>query len=188
MVQNAKDFNDKRSLIYEDAERVRKGASNWFVRHNPAYNDRNYVAKPTPIPGESNGTPSTPAPPITLKFKNKAAPIRTPAASATPIPSAKDELMDGAADVEGEAGVLSDYRGKTFQQAQDQLIEELIDYVEYISQRRRQNTCQLTVCQAWGRHTHFHTIPLPTSSHPTGLLPSYQISRLAEGCPEANTR
>ncbi len=140
MVQNAKDFNDKRSLIYEDAERVRKGASNWFVRHNPAYNDRNYVAKPTPIPGESNGTRSTPAPPITLKFKNKAAPVRTP------VPSTRGELVDGLAGVEGEAGVLSDYRGKTFQQAQEQLIDELIDYVEYVYQKRRQNTCHLTVC------------------------------------------
>jgi hypothetical protein len=129
MVQNAKDFNDKRSLLYEDAERVRKGASNWFVRHNPAYNDRNYVAKPTPIPGESNGTPATPAP-ITLKFTNKSALARTPAASTTPAPAAKEEQLNGKADAGGAHVGLSEYRGKTFQQAQEQLIDELIDYEE----------------------------------------------------------
>lgn len=132
MVQNAKDFNDKRSPIFEDAERVRKGASNWFVRHNPAYNDRNYVAKPTPIPGETNGTPGTPAP-ISLKITNKAAPVRAPAASAIPAPQPKEEDVDAEGEAEGAVDGLGDYKGKSFQKAQEQLIDELIEYQEYVS-------------------------------------------------------
>ena len=125
MVQNAKDFNDKKSLIYEDAERVRKGASNWFTRHNPAYNDRNYVARPTPIPDEANGTPATPTP-VTLKITTKAARTRTPAKSVTPAPPVKAVEKPAVAAADG----LSDFTGKTFQQAQDQLVQELIDYQE----------------------------------------------------------
>ena len=134
MVQNAKDFNDKRSLIFEDAERVRKGASNWFVRHNPAYNDRNYVAKPTPLPGEVvNGTPGTPAP-VSLKITNKSAPVRTPAASATPAPvNGADDEEDAEGEVEEAGGAaLGDFKGKSFQKAQEQLINELIEYQECV--------------------------------------------------------
>jgi hypothetical protein len=146
MVQNAKDFNDKRSLIYEDAERVRKGASNWFVRHNPAYNDRNYVAKPTPIPGETNGTPMQHAH-ISLKITNKSASARTPAAPATPARSAKEqeEQADGEKDADGEPEGLSDFRGKTYQQAQEQLIQELIDYKECVEAEKSESDPWLTV-------------------------------------------
>src|SRR5262249_3193594 len=54
MITNAKQYNDKRSAVYEDAERVRKTASNWFTKHNPAYRDPSYVAVATPIPGDGN--------------------------------------------------------------------------------------------------------------------------------------
>ncbi|KIW04097.1 hypothetical protein, variant [Verruconis gallopava] len=127
MVQNAKDFNDKRSLIYEDAERVRKGASNWFVRNNPAYGDRNYVAKPTPIPDDANGAPSTPGP-ISLKITNKAAPVRMPVVSTTSAPAGKGDQAEADEDAEGEVEELPDFAGKTFQEAQEQLLEELINY------------------------------------------------------------
>ena len=50
MVANAKLFNDKRSAIYEDAERVRKTASNFFTKHNPAYRDPTYQALATSVP------------------------------------------------------------------------------------------------------------------------------------------
>lgn len=108
---------------------MRKTASNWFVKYNPAYSDGSgYVAKPTPLPGETNGVPVTPGPTM-LKITNKAAPVRTPAASKTPQPE-----VGGEADAEGEeeyAG-LADFTGKTFQKAQEQLIQELIDYEEYV--------------------------------------------------------
>lgn len=50
MVQNAKDYNTSGSQIFEDAERIRKALSNFMPKHNPAYQDPDYRAIPTPIP------------------------------------------------------------------------------------------------------------------------------------------
>lgn len=50
MVQNAKDYNDSRSEVFQDAERIRKALSNFMPKHNPAYSDPEYRAVPTPIP------------------------------------------------------------------------------------------------------------------------------------------
>src|SRR3981189_535327 len=35
MVSNAKDYNQKGSEIYDDAERIRKALSNYMTKHNP---------------------------------------------------------------------------------------------------------------------------------------------------------
>ena len=50
MVQNAKDYNDSRSEVFQDAERIRKALSNFMPKHNPAYSDPEYRAVPTPVP------------------------------------------------------------------------------------------------------------------------------------------
>ena len=50
VVQNAKDFNDSKSEIFQDAERIRKALSNFMPKNNPAYEDPEYRAIPTPIP------------------------------------------------------------------------------------------------------------------------------------------
>ncbi|EHA48745.1 hypothetical protein MGG_11512 [Pyricularia oryzae 70-15] len=53
MVSNAKDFYDKGSQVYEDAERVRKALSNYMVKTNPAYKlISNYSAIAVPIPDD----------------------------------------------------------------------------------------------------------------------------------------
>ncbi|CAK7218032.1 hypothetical protein SCUCBS95973_003352 [Sporothrix curviconia] len=53
MVLNAKDFYAKNSQQFEDAERVRKATSNFMVKHNPAYKlNHGYSAVATPIPDE----------------------------------------------------------------------------------------------------------------------------------------
>lgn len=125
MVANAKFFNDKRSVVYEDAERIRKTASNWMTRNNPAYREPGYVAQPTPIPGgldngrigggstNGYGTP-TPAP-VKLTLTNKAK-------SSTPAPSASTPAAVG----EG----TGDFAGLTFQQTQDKLMADMIKYTD----------------------------------------------------------
>jgi hypothetical protein len=186
MVQNAKDFNDKKSLIFEDAERVRKGASNWFVRHNPAYNDKNYVARPTPISGEGvNGTPAPVS--VSLKITNKAAPVavRTPALSETPGLADGDEDVDAEGEEDGVAYSLGDYKGKTFQQAQVQLIEELIDYQEYVAPFCR-SVIRLTYEQSRCRLPDIHAVSLPPTPIANRLLPSHYTSCLAQGTTEAS--
>ncbi|KAI4617707.1 hypothetical protein J4E83_006039 [Alternaria metachromatica] len=138
LVNNAKAFNDKNSVIYQDAERLRKTASNWMVKHNPAYRDGNYVATATPIPGEDNSTPSKPSPRVTSTPRTAHA--HTPAtqdtadrprraaaiaASATPAPSKLRQSASAALEEDDDS---ADYAGKTFQQAQEQIVREILDY------------------------------------------------------------
>lgn len=50
LVSNAKDINERTSVAFGDAERVRKAVSNLMTKHNPAYKRGNYQAVPTPLP------------------------------------------------------------------------------------------------------------------------------------------
>ena len=137
LVNNAKAYNDKKSIIYEDAERLRKTASNWMVKHNPAYRVAGYQAVATPVPGEEpvpfgkpipRIQPSTPKPSVSTPDSTER-PRRAAAAaqSATPAPS---KLRKSVSSAPEDAYDSPDFKGKTFQQAQDQIIRELMDYVE----------------------------------------------------------
>jgi hypothetical protein len=131
LVNNAKAYNDKRSVIYEDAERLRKTASNWMVKHNPAYRDGSYIAIATPVPGEEGATPSKIIPRIHTPVVTESVerPRRAAAAqAATPAP-APSKLRQSASTAP-EVADNPEFNGKTFQQAQEQIVREIIDYVE----------------------------------------------------------
>jgi hypothetical protein len=142
LVNNAKIYNDKKSLVYEDAERLRKTASNWMTKHNPAYKMiRGYSAVATPVPGEENApTPRPPArPSVSTPRSAPAAPAPTPdtgdrprraaaPASSTPAPSKLRKATSAAAN--NKPAAEASYEGKSFQQAQDQIITELVEYVD----------------------------------------------------------
>lgn len=49
LIANAKEFNERSSLIFEDAERIRKAISNFMPRYNPRYKDRNAKVQQTPL-------------------------------------------------------------------------------------------------------------------------------------------
>ncbi|KAH8725282.1 Bromodomain-containing protein [Phaeosphaeriaceae sp. PMI808] len=141
LVNNAKAYNDKRSIIYEDAERLRKTASNWMTKHNPAYRDNTYVAVATPVPGEENSLPGKPIPriistpravhssPIIVTPDSSERPRRAAAIAqpSTPVPS---KLRQSASVVPEKVEDNPDFDGKTFQQAQEQIVKEIIDFVE----------------------------------------------------------
>lgn len=55
MIANAKEFYPRSSTTFDDAERVRKALSNYMTKTNPAYNNRQYQALPTPLPPEGQG-------------------------------------------------------------------------------------------------------------------------------------
>jgi hypothetical protein len=148
MILNAKDYYKKDTAGFNDAERVRKTASNFMVRYNPAYKTvPNYAAVPTPIPGEAVNGGHTPAKnnantpsstrPITLRINasshDSPAPRRAAAHKPAPEPEPEedeeDEEEDEDVDAEGEED-LADFTGKSFQEAQDQIMEELISYEE----------------------------------------------------------
>ena len=124
MVNNAKSYNDRNSSIFADAERIRKMLSNYMVKNNPAYRDPNYIAYPTPIPAHlSSDTQATNGDTPITKSSGKG--NSTPA-TASPAPaSASAGLLDTEQLLENPG-----FAGKTFQQAQDQIIVELIKYEE----------------------------------------------------------
>ncbi|KAF2281207.1 Bromodomain-containing protein [Westerdykella ornata] len=136
MVTNAKSYFTRGENTFEDAERLRKTASNWMTKNNPAYKlIRNYQAVATPVPGEDAATPARPAPrpvstpkPIPPTPDTTDRPRRAAAPpSATPAPS---KLRHSLPIHTTEAGDSKAYDGKSFQQAQEQIISELIEYID----------------------------------------------------------
>lgn len=136
MVNNAKTYNSSKSDIFADAERIRKMTSNYMVKHNPAYEDKNYSAFATPLPDEREPTPAEAKEDSPEDVKTGAATkIDAEAASGegrktrgggTPAlqrtKSAKVVLNPD------EEGYDPDFSGKTFQQAQQQLMHEMMRY------------------------------------------------------------
>ena len=132
MVNNAKHFNDRKSQIYEDAERVRKTTFNYMVKNNPAYRDKQYAAIATPLPeatqNESNNTAKAldEAPPDISEEK-----AHDNTKNAIPATSASQDdglAMEQPSKVEGDVSL--DFTGKDLQEAQDMIISELIRYEE----------------------------------------------------------
>ena len=137
MVNNAKTYNQPSSQIFGDAERIRKFTSNWMVKANPAYRDPGYSAFATPLPDETKKRSSSVAQldptdkgqigtgkRLRLRAGNTP---QTAETQARRSPSAV--LAEGvAAADEEEAGFV----GKSFQQAQEQIVKEMIDHKNFI--------------------------------------------------------
>ncbi|KAH0333115.1 Bromodomain-containing protein, partial [Aureobasidium melanogenum] len=129
MVANAKQYNDDKSTVYQDAERIRKALSNFMTKHNPAYKDPNYIAIPTPIPGGDDDATASSAPPtretseqpkkITISLKAN----RDRKSSAAPPAASSPALAQDDSDP-------ADFTGKTFQQAQEHIINGLISHID----------------------------------------------------------
>ena len=130
MVVNAKEYNMPKSEIHDDAERIRKLAFNFMKANNPAYKrDSNYTAEATPLPDESPVEKTTKLR-LTAPSKKTSAPETVKVSSDTATPrseSAKPKEEPAQADDARPAG---DYKGLSFQRAQDKIVDELIDYVE----------------------------------------------------------
>lgn len=117
MVQNAKDYNNSRSAIFEDAERIRKALSNFMPKHNPAYMRPDYRAYPTPIPpelmdqirGQSISSEGTGAPEkVKLVFSNPAARRRQSHATSSVGTPVVDGMDDAKVDLLGFLSELSE--------------------------------------------------------------------------------
>ena len=133
MVSNAKQYNESKSDIYADAERVRKMTFNYMSKANPAYKHSGYQNGPTPLPAES-----TPKPKIRLKApstkRSASAALDSNGATPTPAPDAKraktSKNTNGAAKKVDQKAEESPgpFKGKTFQDVQDQIIMDMINY------------------------------------------------------------
>jgi hypothetical protein len=123
MISNAREFNEKGSRIYDDAERLRKALSNFMTKHNPAYKTHGYTAVPTPIPGEEEEDAegeldSEAEEEVEVEAESPAKRRgRPPRGSAVPRKSATPVLPEG-------------FSGLTFQQAQEKIVRDMIDYKE----------------------------------------------------------
>jgi hypothetical protein len=132
LVANAKSFNEKGSDLYEDAERVRKTASNWMTRHNPAYRDKNYVAVATPIPEDGMGhMPITPYP--VRGGAERPSRAGRKSTSAAPPPPESNPVVEEEPDQYPD----SRFKGLTFQQTQDLIVQEFLEYIEYVDRHER---------------------------------------------------
>lgn len=132
MVQNAKDYNNTGSEIFENAERIRKLVYNYMKVHNPAYTkEPGYTSFPTPLPEgaqertngarddhSENGRSETPARPRRM----------TTAGSSEPRDRKASMTASVTPGAENESGV--EFEGKTFQQAQQMIIHELLHYTD----------------------------------------------------------
>lgn len=153
LVQNAKDYNEPKSEIFEDAERIRKAVYNFMKQYNPAYSDPSYTSFPTPISTTkltlTNGAARTkevtktqesePVKPEPSSRDASAKPTRLsmgPKASEPKVsepPSERKSSLAPSATTGGEMGEEDedmDFTGKTFQEAQQMIIAEAIRYTD----------------------------------------------------------
>lgn len=128
MVQNAKEYNEKGSKIYEDAERLRKAMTNFMTKHNPAYKTPGYVPISTPIPGEDANdeeegnvdtavvdVPSDTPAKRTSRDRSSRHGQSTPLTAPTPSTST-------------EQSTSNSFKGLTFQQAQEKIVLDTIKH------------------------------------------------------------
>ncbi|KFY16711.1 hypothetical protein V492_01147 [Pseudogymnoascus sp. VKM F-4246] len=153
LVQNAKDYNERESLIHKDAERIRKIVTAFMQKHNPAYKDPKYQSFPTPIPNdgsaiavedidaegesdhevtgtevEASMTPTSEAPITGSAAKRKPGrPPKNPAAFELERQRRATSTPGGS---DGVFKVGGSFNGLNFQQAQEKIVEELTHYKE----------------------------------------------------------
>lgn len=131
MIANAKEYNQKGSEIYDDAERIRKALSNYMTKNNPAYKTPGYVAVPTPVPAEllaensdseadAEGEMEEEAIEATPQIKR--GPGRPPKNPQPQRSSATPATSENYDDVS--------FDGLTFQQAQEKIVSDMIRYKE----------------------------------------------------------
>jgi hypothetical protein len=134
MISNAKEYNEKGSEIAEDAERFRKALSNFMVRHNPAYKTPGYVAFPTPIPDtpermdapdsdvDADGEPDNEIEIQSASKRQRSRPKSLPnqVRTSSNTPALSEPRYSGIT-----------FSGLTFQQAQEKLVEELMNIKEF---------------------------------------------------------
>ena len=133
MVLNAKQYNESKSEIFQDAERVRKMTYNHMSKVNPAYHNRHYQSFPTPLPSENGRTtkiklpvPGSVETPSRAKQEAEKSASENPPSDHSPSTTPSEERKEENENQHEEH--YKSFEGKTFQQAQEQLITEIMQY------------------------------------------------------------
>jgi hypothetical protein len=143
LVQNAKEYNQRDSIIHRDAERIRKRVLTFMEAHNPAYeNDPEYKSFPTPLPGDDSQELGVPTPPQEEEIDadgesdhemtgTDTRASEVPSEAQVPAkrrPGRKPKDRDASATpAVDRITVEGDFEELTFQEAQEKLIKELME-------------------------------------------------------------
>ncbi|KAK4565269.1 hypothetical protein LTR86_003886 [Recurvomyces mirabilis] len=137
MIQNAKSYNDPKSEIYEDAERIRKLVYNYMKLNNPQYNsDPNYISFPTPIPDANGGAALNGGHSHAVDDdETRPEQPRRPVIKASEPPAdRKESIAPSAATGDDEdaytGGDALDFTGLSFQEAQQKIVSFMLHYTD----------------------------------------------------------
>jgi chromatin structure-remodeling complex subunit RSC4 len=124
MVSNAKSYNEKSSLVFADAERIRKILSNNMPKINPAYRDPKYVAFPTPLPDE----PTRNSEDVRADNQNSddGSEAAAPSTTRRGTPRTGDSQGSQPAPLLESHNQPGGFEGDSLQEAQDKIISEMI--------------------------------------------------------------
>lgn len=138
MTSNAKSFNEKGSRVFSDSEKIRKIVSRVMEERNPAYRTPDYHAYTTPVPddwkekleqkaeedldAEGDDDPDAVA---DTKTPVKRTRLITHVGSSS---AANDRRASSTPAVQDAEGAFQGFEGNTFQQAQEKIMTELMNY------------------------------------------------------------
>ena len=137
MIRNAKSFNEKRSQVFSDSEKVRKILSRFMEEHNPAYKSSDYTAYTTPVPpnwqekiqeqnvAQTQNTQIKDDPEEEEKPTGRRTRLVTHVGSSS---AANNRRASSTPAVQDADGAYESFEGNTFQQAQEKMITEMINY------------------------------------------------------------
>ena len=138
MISNAKSFNEKRSPVFSDSEKIRKILSRYMEEHNPAYRLPNYQAFTTPVPSDwkekleeqrvaeeqdADGDDDPEAVEKTKPTGRRPRLVTHVGSSAV----ANERRASSTPAVQDAEGAFQSFEGNTFQEAQEKIMTELIN-------------------------------------------------------------
>ncbi|KAK3179044.1 hypothetical protein OEA41_001183 [Lepraria neglecta] len=137
MIRNAKSFNEKRSQVFCDSEKVRKILSRFMEEHNPAYKSSDYTAYTTPVPPDrqENIREQKVAQAQNAQIKDDPEEEEKPTGRRTRLvthvgssSAANNRRASSTPAVQDADGAYESFEGNTFQQAQEKMITEMMNY------------------------------------------------------------
>ena len=136
MISNAKSFNEKRSRVFSDSEKIRKILSRFMEEHNPAYRFSDYTAYTTPIPpdwqeklqeqkaAQAKNAQVKDDPDEEEKPSGRRTRLVTHVGSSS---AANNRRASSTPAVQDAEGAYESFEGNTFQQAQEKIMTEMIN-------------------------------------------------------------
>jgi hypothetical protein len=130
MVSNAKYYNEKGSMLFSNAERIRKIVAASMPKLNPAYKDPNYVPFSTPVPEDAeecaesiNDRLSSQPESDERKQLEESSVRQTPKSMPTPGAS---NITVSEPDIDPVESANGSFEGDSFESVQERIISEMI--------------------------------------------------------------